>query len=714
MTTETLDVPIAERTESEWVARFSALWSRINRVYTFLLPIRFSFVALGVVAFAFLISDQGHDIIAAMTENDPRHVDVSSHPIQRFFFVPLVTFLALQIWYWSRQLLRLRFPGAPAARQFPRLTKYAPRVLGASTYVIMLAALYRVGRQYGRGGEQPLQTLWYLAALLAVAMIAFVAFCVGRRALLERQGKDLTDQKRVRDLGVVTRSALALSITIAVIFFCASTFFVQQTAVIGSMSIVLISMALWVSFGSLVIVLGMKMKFPILTALLLYAVAISPLTDNHVMRSLSGTSQLVTARPTVTAAFDAWSARLAHDYAAEGVHPVFIVATEGGGIRAAYWTATTLTALDDDIPGFRDHLFAISGVSGGSVGTAAYTSLITRQMDDPHAVTKLRPIAQKMLAYDALAPTLSAMTQQDFLQRFLPWPLLPDRARALEESWQRGWRQSNNGDDRVGQGLLAMMNGRQDRMPSVFLNGTTVETGSRLIASNCRITAAEFSNALDLFDARGEDVRVSTAAHNSARFTYVSPAGTILRNPAGNQANSPLACGDGKPCEHVIDGGYFDNSGAVTAAEIANVVRRRAAQTQIAIQPYVLVIRYIEHDPTPPTSQSFANELLSPIRGLANARGGRATLAVAQLTPMTESPVIPFNLIQYPNTVPMPLGWLLSLHTRSAIDAQIGRDAKENGAAMKQIAALLNRPAMRDMIQESAASAPAVRRMRAQ
>jgi hypothetical protein len=693
---------------------FMAWWARVKRVYVFLLPIRFSFIALGVVAFAFLFSDQGHDIIAALTENDPRRISVSSHPIQRAFFVPLVTFLALQVWYWSRQLLRMRFADAPDAKEFPTLTKLTPRVLGAAAYVIMLAALYRVGRQYGRGGEQPLQTLWYLAILLAIGMVAFIAFCIGRRVVLEKQGDDVTDQKDVRDLGASTHLLLSVSIVVAVVFLIASTFFVQRTAIIGSMSIVLVSMALWVPFGSLLVVFGRKAKFPIFTAMLIYALAISPLADNHVVRTLSGTSQLLEGRPTVTATFDAWSARLAHDYPAEKTHPVFLVATEGGGIRAAYWTASVLTALDDDIPGFRDHLFAISGVSGGSVGTATYASLVTRQMDNPPAAPKLRPIAQQMLAYDSLAPTLSAMTQQDLLQRFIPAPLLPDRARALEEAWERGWRIANNGDDRVAHGLLALFRGRENRMPSVFLNGTTVETGSRLIASNCRITPAEFSNALDVFDAAGKDVRMSTAAHNSARFTYVSPAGTIRRNPAGNVAHSPLDCQPDRRCEHVIDGGYFDNSGGITAAEIANLIRRRALQTQISIQPYVLVIRYIELDPVPPASERFANESLSPVRGLANARAGRAVLAVAQLTPLTDAPAITFQLIQYPRTVPMPLGWLLSLHTRSAIDAQMGRDAKENGPQMKKIAELLNRPAVPDAIQETAAQAPAVMRIRTQ
>ena len=713
MTTEAVGAPtLAQDPDRAWVARLSALWASAKRLYLFLLPLRFSVLALALVAFAFIVSDQGHDIIAAMTENDPRSIGVSSHPWQRICFVPLVTFLALQIWYWSRTMLHLCVPGAPAAAEFPRVTAILPRALGVMAYVVMLAALYRVGREYGRGGEQPLHTLWVLAAWLAAAAVVFVIFCVGRRRMLENRGKSVTHQKRVREFSLATRLALGSSLFLAVAFFLASWFAVEQTGRLGSMAIVLLAMALWVSFGSILVYLGTKAKLPILTVLLVIALVSSRWADNHVLRTFGGTEDLVNARPTAAQAFDRWSARLAHDYPGEATHPVFVVATEGGGIRAAYWTAAVLTALDDDIPGFRDHLFAVSGVSGGSVGTAAYASLVTRQADSPGALTKLRPLAQRMLAYDALAPTLSAMTQQDFVQRFIPIPFLPDRAQALEGGWEKAWRETNGGDDRFGKGFLALMRGREDRMPSLFLNGTAVETGERMIGSNCRITPAEFSDALDVFDAVGYDLRVSTTAHNSARFTYVSPAGTVLRNPGG-YPQSTYGCQPGERCEHVVDGGYFDNSGAVTAAEIVNVIRRAAVQNKVAIAPYVLVIRYTPKNPPRAQPERWANEVLSPVRALLNTRGSRAVLAVGQLTPITEAPVVSFDLVQYPNTVPMPLGWLLSLHTRGAIDAEMGQGTKETGKAMKSVADLLQQTAKNDLTQQNAAAAPAVQQMTA-
>src|SRR5262249_6338900 len=88
-------------------------------------------------------------------------------------------------------------------------------------------------------------------------------------------------------------------------------------------------------------------------------------------------------RPNVEQAALAWYAQAERAYHA--LHPqtepvpMLIVATAGGGIRAAYWTATVLETLDKDLgvppsgnshPGHTDNLmrnllFAISGVSGG-------------------------------------------------------------------------------------------------------------------------------------------------------------------------------------------------------------------------------------------------------------------------------------------------------------------------------------------------------------
>ncbi|MFB1486514.1 MULTISPECIES: hypothetical protein [unclassified Thiocapsa] len=96
--------------------------------------------------------------------------------------------------------------------------------------------------------------------------------------------------------------------------------------------------------------------------------------DNHAVRvgeGLDSTPQ----RPTpVEQLVAAWQ----QERAGSAVAPesVVLVATSGGGTSAAYWTASTLAYLEQTFAApFTERLFAVSGVSGGSLGAATYVAL---------------------------------------------------------------------------------------------------------------------------------------------------------------------------------------------------------------------------------------------------------------------------------------------------------------------------------------------------
>jgi hypothetical protein len=126
----------------------------------------------------------------------------------------------------------------------------------------------------------------------------------------------------------------------------------------------------------------------------------------------------------------------------EGPVPMLIVATAGGGIRAAYWTAEILEKLAGDFEkedgfkeegGVRPYLFAISGVSGGSVGAAAFEAALAER-DEPtcHAGGATCPLATTFLTADFLAPALANLVFVDAPSLFLPDLGQIDRGTALE------------------------------------------------------------------------------------------------------------------------------------------------------------------------------------------------------------------------------------------------------------------------------------------
>jgi hypothetical protein len=644
-----------------WLRR---LWSGPREWLLFLKPIRFVVIPLALLLYALIWSDQGQDAVRALVEferNCPRWGLVSG-------FVLTVIFLALQSWYWARQLLRVDYPQLQElGERHERLELWTPRILGALAFLIAIAALVRALFRYGPDAGRVRTNILVTVAILAVLLILFLIFVVKRR-----RNQPPRRVNRESPFGAVTKWILRVTLLIALAFLVWTAISpVTAGLVFPSPPLLMFSAALWVAIGSWLVFWIDRYRVPLIGTLLLLAIVFSLWMDNHAVRTLPAPSF---ARHNVAATFNDWYARLHAKYPGEGRHPVFIVATEGGGIRAAYWTAAVLTALQDRAPAFADHTFAISSVSGGSVGTAVFTALVADknrqqavddcdEMRDAATRAKLRFAAQQILSYDALAPTLASMLHADLAQRFLPVAFIPDRQRALEHGWERGWRTHVvPRDDFLGSGVLQMYAANTDRlMPSIFLNGTSVERGSRLIASNCLIDKNEIQDARDLFNELGADMPLSTAAGNSARFTYVSPAGSV--HVMG-----------GDIAEHVVDGGYFENSGAQTAADVVRTLFANADGKGFEV--VLIIIHFTETPPPGVPPESFMNEVFSPLRALLSTRGARGELAVQEAVRLhsTDVPfeVLHFILAQEKDGLVLPLGWLLARRTRAAIDLQIG------------------------------------------
>jgi hypothetical protein len=283
--------------------------------------------------------------------------------------------------------------------------------------------------------------------------------------------------------------------------------------------------------------------------------------------------------------------------------PMVIVAAAGGGIRAAYWTATVLETIKKDLDpnGLRPYLFAISGVSGGSVGATAFDAALANS-DETTCGQKCKS-STEFLSEDFLAPTLASGIFKDVPASFLPDLGQDDRGAALEQGFEH-----------ASQGLLArpfLSLFPYDRgkaapwRPILLLNATHEESGKRIITSHVLIERNVFVDALDGLHVLESDVRASTAAHNSARFSYISPAGNLGRRKDPDSKSwmltDPaswkkwLADWNGS----VIDGGYFENYGALTALELARAAEATLnAEKSSAENPHVkLVILMISSDP---------------------------------------------------------------------------------------------------------------------
>lgn len=233
---------------------------------------------------------------------------------------------------------------------------------------------------------------------------------------------------------------------------------------------------------------------------------------------------------------------------------VVVVCASGGGIQAAGWTAQVLTGLQEELgESFTKAIGLISSVSGGSVGTIYYLDRFTDKGFPPNSESEKIFEGATANSLDAVGwglayPDLWRVILLPFLPDILT-PKIRDRGIAIETEWQ-GHMKTPEFPKTLAYWREELEKGN---VPLPVLNATLIENGFRLL-----ITPANFPNAKDkkFFDFnslyRKKDIDIVTGARLSATFPYISP---ICRDDR-KMANY-----------HVADGGYFDNSGFVTALE---------------------------------------------------------------------------------------------------------------------------------------------------
>lgn len=485
---------------------------------------------------------------------------------------------------------------------------------------------------------------------------------------------------------------------------------------IGPLWVLALFAANTVLFGSFAVYLYERFGVPIVRIAIGFAFLFGLWNENHSIRLLPG-GLPNGSRAQLTVRLDSFvTAR------ATKQQPVILVAAAGGGLRAAYWTATTLSAIQDSNPDFAKQVFVMSGVSGGSLGVALFDALVHdggARIDQLRCATEqdsTGPIklpgaysrcSRRFLRDDFLAPVLAKMVAPDLLQRFLPFPVsAADRSTALEESWEASY-DSSTARPTFANGVVAFA--KDSTIPLLLLNATHVETGKRYVAGTA-ISDSVLLDTRDVLTRLESDIRLSSAVHNSARFTFVSPAGHLDR-------------GDSLERGRVVDGGYFENSGLVTLREVYGRIKQKfpsawvvavylcndpvscrddtdtadhtdgsgqaQAQSQTAVRD---ALAKSVDDSLSRTHNSWANELLAPVRAVLDARDARGDLALAQMRHDLDTNFIQLNVCGQltrrdssehakrarDRVISPPLGWSLSRLASNWMDASMLDAAKDS------------------------------------
>jgi hypothetical protein len=357
-----------------------------------------------LAALAFLIVAQGQDVMRALAEQQTHDRDAW----QRFFFFSGAIAWSLYAWYWARVMLFLRFPGVPESDpQLQGLRIWAPRLIGFVAMLGVAAALYLASRGYAAEEHPEVKRLllgyafWclvgsvvFLAAVslrrslsrFAYSKLKDLAITQGRYAVpvvnvlnVRDSADEVYGTLNFVDLTPLTRRLLYAALAAAALFFLIFVFALQASApVIGSAAIVLLAATGWIAVGSVLDFIGMRLRYPAFLTLLALAIVFSLWNDNHVVRTLPAPQSA--QREDLRGALRSWLSRQQYQPAGKNdMVPLYVVNAEGGGIRAAYWTAIVLGEIQNRNHCFADQLFSISGVSGGSLGASVFVALVAEQ-----------------------------------------------------------------------------------------------------------------------------------------------------------------------------------------------------------------------------------------------------------------------------------------------------------------------------------------------
>jgi hypothetical protein len=266
------------------------------------------------------------------------------------------------------------------------------------------------------------------------------------------------------------------------------------------------------------------------------------------------------------------------------VHPkqkpkIVLIATSGGGIRAAVWTGVVLEGLERELG--RDFLGQIrlfTGASGGMVGGGFYVASQDEELKtlDPEDARIGLGKYSSLLSKESLRHPVQTMLLRDFPSIFIPGSVSWDRGREMERIWE--WRtQDINGKSPFAK-TFASLRTKEERgeIPSLIYSPMMVEDARRLFVSNLDLRDLTLfdgpilgkpvghpkvkglgSDLLSvagvelfrLFPGLENEFRIDTAARMSASFPVVSPGVSLPTNPP----------------RRLVDAGYFDNFGVDVA-----------------------------------------------------------------------------------------------------------------------------------------------------
>lgn len=456
---------------------------------------------------------------------------------------------------------------------------------------------------------------------------------------------------------------------------------------------------------------GLPLTGIVIVAALVFSAVVPSWHQGHELRTLDS-SLMPDQRVTLRDALDVWLDGQADN------EPITLtlVAAPGGGIISAVWTSVALSKLHE-IHGndFARSVFAISAVSGGSLGAALFAESARSDIDaclhlpsgelDANGLplSKMQQAVSAFSSVDHIAAVaMRLLYLNDTLSPYIALGPYSDRSEVIERSWEEAWHsavaaQGCRLDDSpvlaesyldrwydVGDDGAMVLTQTWTDIPFLLFGGTSMASGRRLVTSpfvfplEPDIAEVDQSDtgagdadsmALDLLTLSANDHRMSTAINSSARFPWIEPAGRVaVAEPDDERYTYDL----------IVDGGYSEPSGAATLSDlVADIIDAcgkspcpplRLMVIQIDSHPVAAPASYAPTVPPRDDPPRLWHELLTPFYAgfiATVSHGQEATQQlrdkVATLPLLPDAPFVETVFVELPVTThSRPNAWVLS------------------------------------------------------
>lgn len=571
-------------------------WKNATDFWNVVRPAWFSI--LFSLSFALLINGVGQirDVFEIAHENDQAYLVLLSSLL---FAISLASFsrAGVNLRYWFTPDRKGPVCDGPGLSQktIETIRIVLPPLLASLPNASLLILSIRIGSDD--------LTMWAAGTLFLILMLTAGRLLITRDAI-DEYVNFIKSYNRTPFAHAFLRVTLWLFSVILLVLFLVEPVKVPES--LGALTTVFLAGASWVATGSFIIHWGYTLRWPSPILIGLFAAFIfSWFNDNHYVRTvhrdlgvpvqfafqdhvIGWLDRRLCVLPEAQSFMGNSAGRIdCPDDSVRQTFPVFFGAIEGGGSRAGYWAGAVLAQLQDEHPNFPCHLYALSSVSGGSLGAASLVTSWSNQFDqslEDHCKIQsidLSEDTRRFLRRDFLSPTIAGALFPDLVQRFAPLSVFPDRASFLERAWEHGWRVSMFHEEgspalQFSSPFSKLWEGeRAFYVPSLVFNGTWVSDGNKAITSHLSLDNldVEYSSGVaptsDVVERLGsKDIPISTAVHMTARFPIVSPAGTI------SWETPPPKLQTVYKIDRIVDGGYYENSGADTLSGVVQEFRK--------------------------------------------------------------------------------------------------------------------------------------------